>query len=271
MYQLLKQQRPLIMGVLNVTPDSFSDGGHYVDATNLVARVQKMVDEGVDIIDIGGESTRPGAQKVSLQQELDRVMPAIEIVKSITDIPISIDTYKPEVMVSAISAGVGMVNDVNALQEEGALAAVVNSGVYVCLMHKQGVPASMQLAPAYDSVVTEVKMFLTSRVQFCTDNGLDVSRIIIDPGFGFGKDLAHNITLFKHLADFKVIGCPILVGLSRKSMLGHILDDLPVDQRDMPSVIASLMAVQQGARIVRVHDVNKMHQALSLYQTLANL
>jgi dihydropteroate synthase len=270
MQQLLNQQRPLIMGVLNVTPDSFSDGGRYASQALLQARIQQMVDDGADIIDIGGESTRPGALSVGLQQELDRVMPAIEAVRAMTNCPISIDTYKPEVMRQAIHAGVSMVNDVNALQAEGALSVVVKSDVLVCLMHKQGAPNSMQLAPSYRCVVNEVKDFLVSRIEVCLQEGIEPGRIIIDPGFGFGKTLSHNIALFKQLSDFKSIGIPILVGLSRKSMLGQLLNDLPVEQRGLPSVVVSLMAIQQGAKIVRVHDIKEMKQAMMLYEALSN-
>lgn len=270
MQQLLKQPRSLIMGVLNVTPDSFSDGGRYVKTPELRSRIQAMVDEGADIIDIGGESTRPGALKVGLQQELDRVIPVIELVRSMTDCPMSIDTYKPQVMQEAINGGVSLVNDVHALQFEGATKVIANANVYVCLMHKQGSPESMQQAPIYNNVVAEVKAFLASRIEACIRDGVKHERIIIDPGFGFGKDLSHNVALFKHLSELHGLGCPLLVGLSRKSMLGQLLNNLPVDQRLLPSVVVSLLAIQQGAKIVRVHDVKEMKQALTLSEALSN-
>ncbi|WFE68069.1 dihydropteroate synthase [Thiomicrospira sp. R3] len=265
---LLNQQQPLIMGVLNVTPDSFSDGGRYTSKDLLVSRIQSMVNDGADIIDIGGESTRPGSVSVTEQMELDRVLPAIELVQSLTDLPISVDTSKPGVMRQVLMRNVAMVNDINALQDPQALALVSSSCAYVCLMHKQGQPQTMQQSPAYYDVVSEVASFLKHRVDVCLQAGIATGRIVLDPGFGFGKQLQHNLALFKSLSELKKLGYPLLIGVSRKSMLGQILDDLPVDQRLLPSVIAAILAVEQGVKIVRVHDVKETRQAFTLLGAL---
>lgn len=263
---------PLVMGVLNVTPDSFSDGGQFVVMDAIKQQVEAMIKAGVDIIDIGGESTRPGAKKLALDIELQRVMPVIEWIKQNHDIALSIDTYKAEVMKQAIQAGVDIVNDVNALQAEGALGVVANSDVSVCLMHKQGTPDTMQNSPHYDDVVVEVSDFLMQRAQVCEKAGIAKQRIILDPGFGFGKDLQHNTQLFNDLDQMLLLGYPLLVGVSRKRMIGQILAskeaDLPVEQRMVGSVSAAVLAGLKGAQIVRVHDVEQTVQALRTVSVL---
>lgn len=260
---------PLIMAILNVTPDSFSDGGRYNHADQLKYRISQLQAEGAHIIDVGGESTRPGAQAVSEQEELDRVLPALELVKSITGCYVSIDSYKPAVMKAALALGVDMVNDVNALQAEGAIELLAcHDEVAICLMHKQGQPQSMQKAPSYQDVVVEVKGFLQQRIHACKQAGIDIERLVLDPGFGFGKTLAHNQSLFQRLTEFQDLARPLLVGVSRKTMIGQLLDDLPLDARGLPSVVAALLAVQQGAKLVRVHEVKETCQALTLAKAL---
>ena len=256
------------MGIVNVTPDSFSDGGKFA-ATNLaVTHALKLVEEGADILDIGGESTRPNATPVSLQEELDRVIPVIEAlvaefkVKQIK-IPISIDTYKPQVMQAAIAAGASMVNDVRALQEAGALEIVANSNVGVCLMHMQGTPQTMQVNPQYKDVVNEVKAFLQERLQVSVEAGIDASRILLDPGFGFGKTREHNIRLIQNLESLTELGQPLLVGLSRKSVLGQVTGN-DVNARLYASIAAAVIAAQKGAKILRVHDVKATVEALKV-------
>jgi dihydropteroate synthase len=241
------------MGVLNVTPDSFSDGGRFVDLERAVARGVEMVAEGAAIIDIGGESTRPGAEPVDAVEEIRRVLPVVERLRAATAAVISVDTSKPEVMRAAAAAGVGMINDVRALSEVGALQAAAGTECAVCLMHMKGEPRTMQRAPVYVDVVEEVKAFLDERVGACRAAGVGQDRIVIDPGFGFGKTLEHNLQLLRHLRE---LGneYPILAGLSRKSMVGH-LTGRPADQRVHGSVALAVMAVVNGARIVRVHDV----------------
>ena len=268
---LLQADRAAIMGILNATPDSFSDGGLFLAVENAVDHAGQMIDEGADILDIGGESTRPGAQAVSIQQELDRVTPVIETLSSRFEIPISVDTSKPEVMQQAVVAGASMINDVRALREEGALEAAAECGVTVCLMHMQGEPRTMQEQPEYDDVVADVRQFLSERVQVCTDAGISVDNLILDPGFGFGKTREQNFSLLNHLDDLKVDGLPILAGLSRKSMIGQTLG-LPVDERVHASVGLALLAVMNGANIVRVHDVKATHDALRMVEavTLTN-
>ncbi len=253
---------PLVMGVLNITPDSFSDGGAFTSEEQIAQRVETMVQSGVDIIDVGGESTRPGAVQVGLQQELDRVLPVIEWIAARYDTPISIDTYKTEVMSEAVSMGVRLINDVNALQAEGAVECVVNSGATVCLMHKLGEFSTMQDAPQYHDVVTEVSDFLLTRVSLCRQAGMASSQIILDPGFGFGKNLAHNSQLFENLDQFTNLGYPLLVGVSRKRMIGDILNGAAVEDRLFGSVAAAVLASIKGASIVRVHDVKATVDAL---------
>lgn len=242
------------MGVLNVTPDSFSDGGRFLTVQNALAHAQAMVAEGAALIDVGGESTRPGSEPVGLQQELDRVIPLIEKLRDETDAVISIDTMKPEVMRAAVAAGAGMVNDVLALQTPGALQAVAGTGAAVCLMHMQGTPGTMQAEPHYEDVVAEVEAFLLRRAQSCIDAGITRDRIVLDPGFGFGKTTEHNLSLLAGLPRLARHGYPVLAGLSRKSMLGKLLGR-PVEQRLAGSLALATIAVLRGARIIRSHDV----------------
>jgi dihydropteroate synthase len=258
--------RPLVMGIVNVTPDSFSDGGRYLSTNAAIDHAYQLLEEGADILDIGGESTRPGAARISEQEELDRVLPVIEGLRQIRQ-PISIDSTKPAVMRAALQSGASWVNDVNALQEAGALAAVAASGAAVCLMHKQGTPETMQNAPIYADVMTEVMSFLQQRISACIAAGIVKERIVIDPGFGFGKSLAHNVSLLKNLQQFATLGVPILAGLSRKSMLGA-LTGRGVNDRLAASVAAALIAVQNGAQIVRVHDVQATVDALKIWNAV---
>jgi dihydropteroate synthase len=251
------------MGIVNVTPDSFSDGGRHLALEAAVEYARRLIEEGADILDIGGESTRPGAALVSEQQELDRVLPVIEKLAGIS-IPISIDTYKPEVMRAALAAGADMVNDVNALQSEGALDVLAKTTAGICLMHKQGVPQNMQKQPHYQQVGIEVSTFLRERIAAATAAGIALERVIIDPGFGFGKSLEHNLALLKNLHEFTLLGAPVLAGLSRKSMLGAITGR-EVGDRLAASVAAALISVQRGASIVRVHDVSATVDALKVW------
>ncbi len=251
------------MGIVNVTPDSFSDGGKFSASHLAIAHALKLVEEGADILDIGGESTRPNATAVSLQQELDRVIPVIEGLIGKINIPISIDTYKPQVMQAAIAAGASIVNDVRALQESGAMEIVAKSNVGVCLMHMQGTPQTMQVDPQYNDVVKDVKTFLLARLRDSIHAGVGASRIVLDPGFGFGKTREHNITLIQQLESFASLGQPLLVGLSRKSVLGQVTGN-DVDARLYASLAASVIAVQKGAKILRVHDVKATVEALKV-------
>jgi len=257
-------ERPLLMGVLNVTPDSFSDGGLYGALDKALQRAREMVAEGADIIDIGGESTRPGAPAVSVQEELDRVLPVVEAVTRELPTVVSIDTSKPEVMQAALRAGAGMINDVRALQAPGALAIAAAGQASVCLMHMQGKPATMQVEPHYEAVVAEVKAFLAGRISACEAAGIHRDRILIDPGFGFGKTLEHNLLLLKHLGQFRQLGAALLVGLSRKSMIGKLLNNAPPGERLYGSLAAAVIAAWQGAQILRVHDVGATAQALQV-------
>ncbi|MCY7295790.1 dihydropteroate synthase [Alteromonas sp. a30] len=259
----LSLDSPQVMGILNVTPDSFSDGGRFNTLDTALKQASKMIEDGATILDIGGESTRPGSLAVPLQEELDRVMPIIEALASRFDVVLSVDTKKAQVMRAAISAGVHLVNDIFALQAEGALETVADSNVAVCLMHMRGQPSSMQNAPSYEHVVEEVKQFLGARIQACTDVGISQERIIIDPGFGFGKSLQHNCDLLAHFSEFSDFGLPVLAGVSRKSMFGALLD-LNIDQRLVPSVVSAVLATQRGASILRVHDVKETVDALAL-------
>lgn len=259
----LDLNRPRVMGILNVTPDSFSDGGEFLAAGQAVARAREMAAEGADIIDIGGESTRPGADPVSIEDELTRVIPVIEALHGQVDALLSVDTSKPEVMRAAVAAGADIINDVRALQAPGALEAAAEGGAAVCLMHMQGEPRTMQADPRYENVVTDVAGFLRQRVAAAEAAGIARARLLVDPGFGFGKSLAHNLSLLKHLPDLVDSGVPVLAGLSRKSMIGKLLD-LPMEQRLQPSVALAVIAVMLGARIVRVHDVAPTVQALAM-------
>lgn len=255
--------RPHVMGIVNVTPDSFSDGGKYTSVELAVDHALRLIAEGADILDIGGESTRPGAQPVSLEEELRRAIPVIEALSKVSTVPLSIDTYKPEVMRAAIAAGVDMVNDICALREPGALEIVADSHVGVCLMHMQGVPQTMQLDPSYNDVVAEVRQFLLDRVEACLAYGIVRGRMVLDPGFGFGKTTAHNIALIQHLDSFTELELPLLVGLSRKSVLGRIAGG-DEQQRLHAGLAASVISVMKGANIVRVHDVKATVDALKV-------
>ncbi len=270
LHKLLEKPLPLIMGVLNTTPNSFSDGGLYIDRKQAVEHALLMLDQGADIIDIGGESTRPGAASVTADEELERVIPVIEsLLKAKPDTFISIDTNKPTVMARAISAGARMVNDVKALTEPGAMEVVANTAVMVCLMHMRGNPDTMQKNPQYDSVVDEVKQYLSTRIHECTQAGIHRQNIIIDPGFGFGKALDHNLLLFNKLETFKTLDTPLLMGVSRKSMIGEILD-LPVEQRLTGSLACAVIAAIKGADIIRVHDVIETRQVLDVSMAIIN-
>lgn len=258
----LSLARPLIMGVVNLTPDSFSDRGAYATASAALAHARQLIAEGADIIDLGGESTRPGAAVVALEEERRRVLPVLEQLAG-GGVPISVDTQKPQFMREAIAAGATMINDINALQAPGALDAVAAENVAVCMMHKQGTPASMQVDPRYDDVVAEVLAFLGDRVNAARNAGIAQDRIVIDPGFGFGKTLEHNLALLRSLDRFRATGAMVLAGLSRKAMLGRITGRA-VEERVFASVAAALMAVEKGAAIVRVHDVAATKDALAV-------
>jgi dihydropteroate synthase len=257
---------PLVMGIVNVTPDSFSDGGLHLQRGAALGHAQQLIDEGADILDIGGESTRPGARPVGIQEELERVLPVIEGLRG-APVPISIDTFKPEVMQAAIAAGAQMVNDINALQDAAAMNVVAAGNVAVCLMHKQGNPQTMQQQPHYQNVVAEVSAFLRERTAAAQAAGIQRERIVVDPGFGFGKTLAHNLSLLRELKQLTELGVPVLAGLSRKSMLGALTGQ-DVGQRLPASVAAALIAVQRGANIVRVHDVRATVDALKIWDAV---
>ena len=250
--------RPLVMGILNITPDSFSDGGKYHMLDTALSHAEEMIAAGVDIIDIGGESSRPGSLAVSLKDELDRVMPLVYALRDCGK-PLSIDTYKPEVMRETIAAGADMINDINGFRAPGALQAVADADCALCVMHMQNDPQSMQLQPEYDDVVAEVGEFLRERIGLMEQVGIARERICIDPGLGFGKTLAHNIALLKNTRQMQAsLQAPMLIGLSRKTMIGA-LTDRPVEQRMAGSLAGALAAVAQGARIVRVHDLSLIH------------
>ena len=261
---------PRIMGVLNLTPDSFSDGGAYASVGDAVARGIAMVEEGADLIDVGGESTRPGAEAVSTADEIARVVPVITALAKQVAVPISIDTSKPEVMRAAVAAGAGLVNDVRALREDGALEAVASLGVPAILMHMQGEPRTMQASPQYDDVVAEVHRFLADRLLACDFAGLDRKRVLVDPGFGFGKTLEHNVALLKQLRRFTELGVPLAVGLSRKTTIGKLTGRESPAERVHGSVVAALIAVQRGAIVVRVHDVAATKDALAVWSAIGS-
>jgi dihydropteroate synthase len=260
--------RPLVMGVLNVTPDSFSDGGQFHSLELALSHAEQMIAEGVDIIDIGGESTRPGTPPLPLEEELRRVMPVVYALRDCGK-PLSIDTYKPEVMREAIAAGVDMINDINGFRVDGALSAVKEGDCALCIMHMQNDPRSMQIKPHYDNVTKEVTGFLRERVAVMDREGIERNRLCIDPGFGFGKTLEHNVALLKNIGQISAeLGVPVLAGLSRKSMLGAITGK-PVEQRLAASIAAALAAAAHGAHIVRVHDVAETVDALKVWQAVA--
>ncbi len=262
----LSLERPLIMGVVNVTPDSFSDGGLFGDSGQATAHARRLIDEGADILDIGGESTRPGSAPVPVAEERRRILPVLE---SLSDcgVPVAVDTRKPQLMREALAAGASMINDTNALGAAGALEAVAASDAAVCLMHMRGDPHTMQDAPAYDDVVREVRDFLRGRVAAAENAGIARARIVVDPGFGFGKTLEHNLALLRGLSVFAGLGGALLAGLSRKSMLGR-LTGRDVGERVHASVAAALAAVKNGAHIVRVHDVAATRDALAVWNAV---
>jgi dihydropteroate synthase len=264
----LRLDRPRVVGILNLTPDSFSDGGIHASVDDAVAHGVRMVEEGADMLDVGGESTRPGADEVSVEEELRRVLPAVEQLAARTTVPISIDTSRPEVMRAAVAAGAGMINDVYALRRDGALEAAAELGVPVCLMHMLGEPRSMQDDPRYDDVVAEVHRFLTDRLFACELAGIDRRKVLVDPGFGFGKTLEHNIALLCALDRFASLGSGVYAGLSRKRMIGALTGRATPADRAAGSAAAALIAVQRGARLVRVHDVLPTVDALAVWRAV---
>ncbi len=257
---------PLVMGILNLTPDSFFDGGRYSTLKHAVVRARQMMDEGAAIIDVGGESTRPGALPVTPQEEKQRVLPVIEALVALS-IPVSVDTRQPSVMQAAIVAGVDMINDISALQTEDALRQIAEADVAVCLMHMQGAPSTMQREPSYQDIVMEVMRYLADRVAVAVAAGIERKRLVVDPGFGFGKNLTHNLVLLRHLSSFRGLDVPLLAGLSRKSMLGQITGR-DVAARLPASLAAVLAAVANGANIVRVHDVAATRDALMVWRAV---
>ncbi len=263
----LNLRQPQIMGILNVTPDSFSDGGLFIAKEKALAQARAMVDEGAAIVDVGGESTRPGAEAVSVEEEIDRVLPVIEAIQAELPVVISVDTSKPEVMREAVKAGAGMINDVYALRRPGAIEAAATLNVPVCLMHMQGEPRTMQNEPHYNDVVGEVKAFLLQRTASCVERGIKRANLIIDPGFGFGKTVAHNLALVKQLPELLSLDLPVMVGFSRKSTIGAILQK-PVDDRVIGSVSLAAIACWLGAHIFRVHDVQQTADALKICNAL---
>ncbi|WP_299579333.1 dihydropteroate synthase [uncultured Microbulbifer sp.] len=261
---------PIVMGVLNTTPDSFSDGGSYyqggrLDLSLVLRRAEQMLGEGAAIIDVGGESTRPGASPVSEQEELDRVMPVVEAICVNLDVVVSVDTSTPVVMREAAASGAGLINDVRALERDGALEAAALTGLPVCLMHMQGQPGTMQSAPVYEQVVAEIASYLAGRIEACEAQGIGRGRLIVDPGFGFGKTDAHNLALLRDLSQLRSLDIPILVGLSRKSMIGRLLGR-EVSERLPGSLALAMLAAQRGAKILRVHDVAETADVLRLQQ-----
>lgn len=269
----LDLSHPRVMGILNITPDSFSDGGNLyensrVSIDRVLKKAEQMLMQGADILDVGGESTRPGADPVSEQEELDRVVPVVEALVSRLGALVSVDTSTASVIIESSRVGAGLINDVRALQREGALAAAAATGLPVCLMHMQGQPSTMQQDPHYLDVVHEVQMFLMARVAACRSAGITENRILLDPGFGFGKTIAHNLALLQRLSEIKALGFPVLAGLSRKSMLAHLLGR-PVNERLAGSLALAMLAAQQGATIIRVHDVAETVDVLHVLSALA--
>ena len=263
----LPLSRPLIMGVVNITPDSFSDGGDFLDPQRAISHAQRLVDEGADILDLGAESTRPGSEPVPLEEERRRVLPVLEAVAGL-GVPVSIDTRKPQLMREVLDGGASMINDISALGSAGAVEALVRSDAAVCLMHMQGVPAQMQLAPSYDDVVSEVTEFLLARARGLLDQGVSASRIALDPGFGFGKTDRHNLDLLEGLPAIASHGFAVLAGMSRKSQLGRITGRKNAKSRLGASVAAALAAIERGASIVRVHDVAETRDAILVWQAM---
>jgi dihydropteroate synthase len=265
--RILDLGQPRVMGILNVTPDSFSDGGRFLHAEAALRQAESMAEQGADIIDVGGESTRPGAEELPVQEELERVLPVIESIAERLDVPVSIDTSKPEVMQAAVAAGAVLINDVYALRREGALRAAAELDAAICLMHMQGTPATMQDRPDYDELPREIVEFLAARVQACVDAGIDAARLIVDPGFGFGKNDQHNLKILAHLDEFSALRLPLLVGLSRKRTLGKLAGG-KTDQLIAAGVAAAVIAVSNGANIVRTHDVGPTVAALKVFDAV---
>ncbi len=268
--QAHRQRRPLVMGIVNVTPDSFSDGGRYWHAEDAVAHALDLASQGADILDIGGESTRPGAEPVSAEQEIERVVRVVEQVASRHAVPMSIDTSKPEVMKAAVAAGAAMINDVNGLRAAGAVEAAAELNVPVCIMHMQGQPRTMQEKPSYQDVVADVASFLAQRSAAALAAGIRREHIVIDPGFGFGKTLGHNLELLARQEDLLAAGWPLLVGISRKSMLGAITGRKQADQRLAASLAAAMLSAQRGAAILRVHDVGPTVDVLKVLSAVTD-
>ncbi len=263
----LSLETPVVMGILNVTPDSFSDGGRFFSRDASLEQAEIMVKAGASIIDVGGESTRPGARRVEASEELDRVASIVEAIHGEFEIVVSIDTSKPEVMAGAVAAGAAMINDVRALQMPGALDAAAKLNVPVCLMHMQGEPATMQDNPHYDNVVREVIEFLESRMRVCEAAGVSPDKLVVDPGFGFGKNLSHNLQLLNNLDTFVALGAPILVGISRKSMVGQVLN-VPLERRLAGNLSSAVVAANRGAKIIRVHDVGATVEAIMMVNAI---
>ncbi len=264
---MLEKRRPLLMGIVNVTPDSFHDGGRHETAAAAIAHAHRLISEGADLIDLGGESTRPGASPISADAELARIAPVLEALRD-TGVPVSIDTRQPAVMRAVLAAGAAMINDVQALRADGAIAAVVGTDASVCLMHMQGQPRTMQAAPRYDDVVAEVLAFLRARIDACVEAGIDRSRVIVDPGFGFGKRIEDNVALLRALPRLVALGVPVLVGVSRKSMIGTMTGRTATDDRLAGSVAAALWAARHGAAVLRVHDVAATRDVLAVWRQL---
>jgi len=260
---VLSLDRPLVMGVLNVTPDSFSDGGRFLAVPEAVRHAERMIADGADIIDVGGESTRPGAAEVSLREELERVIPVVAAIVATGDVPVSVDTSKPAVMTAAADAGAAMINDIRALREDGSLAAAAGTDLAVCLMHMQGTPATMQKSPHYDDLPADVIRFLESRIEACEAAGIGRERLVVDPGFGFGKNDVHNLALLARLPAFASLGLPLMVGWSRKRTLGNLTGRAP-DGRMPAGIAAAVMAFERGAHIIRTHDVAETVDALKV-------
>ena len=262
-YTKLVENTPQVMGILNVTPDSFSDGGHFKSFDCALAQVDKMLEDGATIIDIGGESTRPGAQEVSEKEEIQRVIPVLKAIKERFDVVVSVDTSKAVVMAEAIEQGADIINDVRALQNEGCIDIIAQSNIPVCLMHMQGLPRTMQSNPQYQDVIEDIRTFFTERISICQQANINKERLILDPGFGFGKSLSQNYQLLANLDKFKAFNLPILAGLSRKSMIGNLLNR-NVEHRLAGSLATALLAAQKGAQIIRVHDVKETVDALTI-------
>ncbi|GLX65248.1 dihydropteroate synthase [Proteus sp. WDL240414] len=261
----LNLSTPQVMGILNVTPDSFSDGGTHNSLNDAVDHAAKLIAEGASIIDIGGESTRPGASDVSIDEELQRVVPVVEAIRQRFDVWISVDTSKAQVITESANVGASIINDIRSLQEPGALEAAAKTGLPVCIMHMQGDPKTMQQSPHYENVMMDVERFLQENIQRCVDAGIEKNQIILDPGFGFGKNLAHNYQLLAHLSELHHFGLPILAGMSRKSMVGQLLN-VPPQERVAGSVACAVIAAMQGAQIIRVHDVKETVDAMKIVQ-----